>query len=836
MANALQSVLASWCLPAELKRDAVSHLGGKAVGMLRLPSEWAPPFVILTSSFHRLLQRREAAEALRLLPPHEFGLIRDFLASLSNSSSRVLVRSNATSEGRLSTAGQYISEVAAAHLDSVGEAIDRVCSSGPSNSVYALLQECIEPAMIGHMSNERRVSCQRTLWLVEGLIKKGPVKLRAHGDVSTGVLMASTEDDVTRALRKVASYLCRLEQGYFHCEWVWNGQRIWVVQADACPPTTALPAVDEHIRSCSRDPIGFAPTASMLCYFLDVTQSNRWKKLKRPMKFHELGLPHADVYVLTGEDWCRSKSEGFVSLLPDLRNMCEEPVVARCDISVNVKGEDLFLPTSSPTMNPERLLEFMDSTYRHFEAQGICDKDWAFLLARIVLARASAMVHARPEAQLIQVDALWGYPDGLLYYPHDTYFYHQTDDRMTEVRRHKSFSLLCTQESWTTLPLNPPLDWSHVLSKTEVQVLARWALAIADSLSHEIQLMALARVSGRRGEDGCLPWHYTQLEIAPPPVTTHRLSQLRSVRVIRSRVDIEGCRLLDSVKKTDGFVLQPNVDVLRDAEFLREAAAYAADLNIPIYFEGSLLGHAYYQMIDAGARVIPLTEVAPPVEVKRYEKIVRDLIPTIIRRAGGVARVRALPADEAITLLTQKLVEESYEAWHSDPEQLAGELADILEVVDALRERMGLTSEELERMQDNKRAKRGGFRDLVFLEETADQALTLSSTQPTALPLFLEQDSAASRQRMRRSRETGSQPLAVELGRDSRELVRIAMPLVPPVRRGHKLMRLESRVGDYSVRVTYERGQLIAAISYGAKELPPEQLPLFAFADGSTES
>jgi predicted house-cleaning noncanonical NTP pyrophosphatase (MazG superfamily) len=294
--------------------------------------------------------------------------------------------------------------------------------------------------------------------------------------------------------------------------------------------------------------------------------------------------------------------------------------------------------------------------------------------------------------------------------------------------------------------------------------------------------------------------------------------------------------MLGSTKEIDGFVIEPDIEVLRDPEFLREAATYAAGLGIPIYFEGSLLGHAYYQMVRTGARVIPLAEVSPPIGVIRYEKIIRDLIPTIIRRTGGVARVRTLPSDEAITLLIRKLIEESYEAWQSDPEHLAGELADILEVVDALREHTGISSEELERVRENKRAKRGGFQNLIFLEETSIQALELVGTQPKTLPLFLEEDLMASRQRRSKSSEPESLPLEIELGENSHELVRVTTPLVPPVKKGHKLKKLESRIGDYNVQVTYERAQLVVTISSVIKEPPMEQLPLFRDITGSAGS
>ena len=64
----------------------------------------------------------------------------------------------------------------------------------------------------------------------------------------------------------------------------------------------------------------------------------------------------------------------------------------------------------------------------------------------------------------------------------------------------------------------------------------------------------------------------------------------------------------NSGEKVDGFLIYPDADLLRDKEFLSEAATWAAEANIPIYFEGSLLGHAYYKMAETGAVVIPLSE------------------------------------------------------------------------------------------------------------------------------------------------------------------------------------------------------------------------------------
>ncbi len=697
------------------------------------------------------------------------------------------------------------------------------------NPVYVLLQECLEPALIGHMSNERRISSKRSLWLVEGLIQRGPTKIRANDRHTTADLVAANEKGLLRALRKVASKLCRLGEGYFHCEWAWTGSRVWIVQADARPPTVALLEANNYLRSRTDSMLPqFVPSNSRLCHFLDVS-NDRWKKLRRPRKFHELGLPHANVYFLNGEDWRKAKSEKFMTLLPDLSKLCGEPVIVRCDIADDVEAEDIFLPTSSPTKDPEKLIALMEEIGDYFSKKGIEERNWAFLLARVVRAKASAMIHARPEARLVQIDALWGYPDGLLYYPHDTYYYHCDGGRVTERRRYKGLCLVCTDDAWVTRSVNPPLDWGHVLSVAEVEVLAKWALRLANSLSHQIQLMALARISGHRGQEGCLPWHYMQLEIAPPHVAIPQIAvQLASTYVIRSRSDLMNLHnMVDPTKKVKGLVILPDLDVLRDADFLREVAAYSVKINLPIYFEGSLLGHAYYEMAKTGARVIPLSEAPPPVKITRYEKIVRDLVPAIIQRAGGVARVRTLSLDEAITLLTQKLIEESYEAWQCDRQHLDEELADILEVVDALRQHSGLSKEDLDRIRETKRAHCGGFQNLLLLEETSNHALEMVGANAGTIPLFLEDDLVASERQRHKPKQPVDQPLATELAGGGKELLKIEIPLVPPVKRGQRLEKLACRSGDYDIQVAYRGGKLSVTIRPAVKEPPAEQLLLF---------
>lgn len=95
-------------------------------------------------------------------------------------------------------------------------------------------------------------------------------------------------------------------------------------------------------------------------------------------------------------------------------------------------------------------------------------------------------------------------------------------------------------------------------------------------------------------------------------------------------------------------------------------------------------------------------------------KLVRDKIPEIIESSGKSCKIRILDRDEYIARLEEKLGEELSEYLESkEPE----ELADLLEVVDALIIATGHTKEEIVSIQRKKRVARGGFSKQILLEE-----------------------------------------------------------------------------------------------------------------------
>lgn len=100
-----------------------------------------------------------------------------------------------------------------------------------------------------------------------------------------------------------------------------------------------------------------------------------------------------------------------------------------------------------------------------------------------------------------------------------------------------------------------------------------------------------------------------------------------------------------------------------------------------------------------------------------YNKLVRDNIPEIIRNNNETPIIKTLSNDEYLRALKSKLQEEVDEFLESND---IAELADILEVVDALSTANNSSLNEVMDIKIQKAKKNGKFENKIFLIEVQE--------------------------------------------------------------------------------------------------------------------
>lgn len=96
-----------------------------------------------------------------------------------------------------------------------------------------------------------------------------------------------------------------------------------------------------------------------------------------------------------------------------------------------------------------------------------------------------------------------------------------------------------------------------------------------------------------------------------------------------------------------------------------------------------------------------------------YDKLVRDRIPEVIERNGETPVIHTADDEEYERRLREKLVEEARE--FADSGDLT-ELADVLEVVHAIREHEGVDEQRLDEIRTEKADERGRFAERIVLD------------------------------------------------------------------------------------------------------------------------
>jgi predicted house-cleaning noncanonical NTP pyrophosphatase (MazG superfamily) len=105
-----------------------------------------------------------------------------------------------------------------------------------------------------------------------------------------------------------------------------------------------------------------------------------------------------------------------------------------------------------------------------------------------------------------------------------------------------------------------------------------------------------------------------------------------------------------------------------------------------------------------------------------HRKLIRDKIPEKIKTEGGKDKIRIMTRVEYEKELKKKLIEESKELMKTPKDSLINELADILEVIKSISSHYKIPYSKVEKFQEAKRKKRGGFKKRLFLIWSSEKA------------------------------------------------------------------------------------------------------------------
>jgi predicted house-cleaning noncanonical NTP pyrophosphatase (MazG superfamily) len=103
----------------------------------------------------------------------------------------------------------------------------------------------------------------------------------------------------------------------------------------------------------------------------------------------------------------------------------------------------------------------------------------------------------------------------------------------------------------------------------------------------------------------------------------------------------------------------------------------------------------------------------------KYNKLVRDKIPTIIINTGKDVSYTYTKDDEDYrTRLCLKMIEEAIEFKDNPSEE---EFVDMMEVLDAIKEHHGFFDANLQETKEAKHKEKGGFKERIILKEVTDE-------------------------------------------------------------------------------------------------------------------
>ena len=758
---------ASWLPPNSVTVESVGH---KARGLSCLPPLWTLPFLVISSDLLDAYREIKRTERKSLIGRWSERIRHSAVQAGLSTEDSILVRSSAVTES-LEHRGRYHST--SGRLDNLSRTLetclDQLANDEDLNRsrIHLIVQKEVKPdSGKGHLSNERHCYEEARDWLGQF---EGPdlseretfsINLRNWRRREKAIPVQSPLDCNLKAL---VSTMLRLPAwwGYqknarLHFEWVWDGNRLFIVQADEAKTQSGIdPTTDPDLNKRP------APSKRLtVLQPISDAHARNYHKIKNVYTYLKLQLPSTDLYVLDNPAILERVRKGSVSkeLMSDLEALTSASLVIRTDLATSEKDKRQLLPRTNEVRDAATAVHFMQATLEHLRANNVVEQV-AFVFHNFIPAVASAFAYAAPGQRKVWIEALWGLPEGLYYNAHDKIevdtlspdVSRVTPDRMERLaitkrpRFKRYFVAPDVRGNWVIKNVAEPWDWRLSIPKDEwIKQIAIDSRRIAEEDGQPLSIMWFIGVPNWASPSPIFPWHHEpfDLSLVGQPQASRRKTPFDQSHLVRTREDIELLRREASspTSRIRQIRIQPSEEpLLRDKDLLRKIGELAKQIDAVILLEGATLSHAYYQLMQTGAIVEVVHAFEGRDEKREFNKLVRDGIPDQISRGGESVRVSKLAGELLLRALREKLVEESFEALEAPSQTtIIEELADVQEVLDAVVAQLGVSRREVAKQQKAKRLKSGGFEQGYVLVDTTNPSPDKSISDEATLPLGLK--------------------------------------------------------------------------------------------------
>jgi hypothetical protein len=240
---------------SELSVDAI---GQKAVGLSAIPLKWTLPYVCVSRNLHeQFVSSRSRREKLLA----EWGR-RIIAAAIENgiqAADRVLIRSSGCTEEMSGRGKFYSTGGTLENMPAVLHSCLEKLASDPElklELIPLIVQKCCQPLKArGHLSNERRCYEEHRDWMgeFEAADKERSasfqINLRRWRERKplnlTEPLLCAISPRISEVL-KIPAQWATSKKARVHYEWVWDGSKVYIVQADEERSWTGHDPVEEH--------------------------------------------------------------------------------------------------------------------------------------------------------------------------------------------------------------------------------------------------------------------------------------------------------------------------------------------------------------------------------------------------------------------------------------------------------------------------------------------------------------------------------------------------------------------------------------------------------------